>query len=70
MIIYLVNHKKVGMIFILMIKIILNGFILEIVRYFESGDLVLVRLDAQCLPAIVFNVSGLVMKFDSKLRLN
>ena len=39
---------------------------LELLRYFASGDLVLVRLDAQCLPAIVFGISGLVMKFDSK----
>ncbi|CAF1602501.1 unnamed protein product [Adineta ricciae] len=36
----------------------------EIFRHFESGDIVLVRLDTQCFPAIVFNISGLVMKFD------
>lgn len=36
----------------------------ELLRHFASGDLVLVRLDTQCLPAIVFNISGLVMKFD------
>jgi len=36
----------------------------EVLRHFESGDIVLVRLDSQCLPAIVFNISGLVMKFD------
>jgi hypothetical protein len=42
----------------------------EVLRHFESGDIVLVRLDSQCLPAIVFNVSGLVMKFDSKIKRN
>ncbi|CAF1257968.1 unnamed protein product [Adineta steineri] len=36
----------------------------EVLRYFESGDIVLIRLEAQCLPAIVFNINGLVMKFD------
>lgn len=40
--------------------------ILEILRHFESGDIVLVQLESHCLPAIVFNMSGLVMKFDSK----
>jgi hypothetical protein len=47
-----------------------NRFISEVLRHFESGDIVLVRLDSQCLPAIVFNVSGLVMKFDSKIKRN
>jgi len=45
-------------------------YLLEVLRHFESGDIVLVRLDSQCLPAIVFNISGLVMKFDSKIKLN
>ncbi|CAF0785482.1 unnamed protein product [Rotaria sordida] len=36
----------------------------EVLRHFDSGDIVIVRLDSQCLPAIVFNISGLVMKFD------
>ncbi|CAF0760719.1 unnamed protein product [Rotaria sp. Silwood1] len=36
----------------------------EVLRHFDSGDIVLVQLDSQCLPAIVFNISGLVMKFD------
>lgn len=36
----------------------------EILRHFESGDIVLVQLDSQCLPAIVFNINGFVMKFD------
>jgi len=36
----------------------------EVLRHFESGDIVLVRLNSHCLPAIVFNISGLVMKFD------
>ncbi|CAF2381245.1 unnamed protein product [Rotaria sp. Silwood2] len=36
----------------------------DVLRHFDSGDIVLVRLDSQCLPAIVFNISGLVMKFD------
>lgn len=44
--------------------------ILEVLRHFESGDIVLVRLESHCLPAIVFNMSGLVMKFDSKRKLN
>jgi predicted membrane channel-forming protein YqfA (hemolysin III family) len=61
------NHRKVGTSRLL-------GFsttrcdILEVLRYFESGDLVLVRTDSNCLPAIVFNASGLVMKFDSEFR--
>jgi len=36
----------------------------EVLRHFESGDIVLVRIDSQCLPAIVFNISGFVMKVD------
>jgi len=47
-----------------------NECLLEILRHFESGDIVLVRIDSQCLPAIVFNISGLVMKFDSKIKSN
>ena len=47
-----------------------NEFHLEVLRHFESGDIVLVRLESQCLPAIVFNNSGLVMKFDSKIIFN
>lgn len=45
-------------------------FLLEILRHFESGDIVLVQLDSQCLPAIVFNINGFVMKFDSKIYSN
>ncbi|CAF5136306.1 unnamed protein product, partial [Rotaria socialis] len=37
----------------------------DLLRHFESGDVVIVRLDSQCLPAIVFNITGLVMKFNS-----
>lgn len=40
----------------------------DILRHFESGDLVLVRLDGTCLPAIVFNATGFVMKFDSRWK--
>ena len=40
--------------------------ILEILRHFESGDIVLAQFESQCLPAIVFNINGLVMTFDSK----
>ncbi|CAF3412594.1 unnamed protein product [Rotaria socialis] len=36
----------------------------DLLRHFESGDVVIVRLDSQCLPAIVFNITGLVMKFN------
>ncbi|UJR35483.1 hypothetical protein I4U23_028238 [Adineta vaga] len=36
----------------------------EILRHFETGDIVIVQIDTQYFPAIVFNINGLVMKFD------
>jgi hypothetical protein len=44
-------------------------FQIDILRYFDSGDLVLIRQRRNFLPGIVFNATGLVMKFDSKRSL-
>ena len=63
-----VNQRKVALASVWVI--VIACVFLDLLRYFASGDLVLVRLDAQCLPAIVFSISGLVMKFDSKIELN